>query len=258
MSSNPKSKKTDTQYKRCFGSIYKTVAQHQLEKCQIEYGKVMGNTNFYIQIGKVITYNDSKITQLWMFRENIDDEILENRQVTFDKIYLTAQENNQPFISKYEVSKHVYVYNGVKYSIEKDESVPFVQNSVETDFLADFLCENQPLNLRFVCEKYKTMKTNAPTTKYYDSIHEQHTVVYKFYDAITVHFIIEFDITRDNGIELVENSKINRILIEIDKQLDFDNEESKGLFEQILSLIVFGDIREAHPHTYNLIRKYTK
>jgi hypothetical protein len=191
-----------------------------------------------------------------MFHEHLEEEALQNSQATFERVLQTAHTNEQYFVTKYEVSKHIYVYNGWRSIIEQNTCVPFIQTNAETDFLADFSCENQHFDVRFVCDKYKILETNGPSIKLYDSIHEQHCVVYKFFDAISVHFIVEFDITRKKSVEAIENTRINKIVVEIDKQLDFEDENSKGLFEQILSLLLFDEVREAHPHTYNLVRKF--
>jgi hypothetical protein len=261
MASKKKSKKEAASivtFKRCFGSIYKCIAHHQTEQCQKELGGGTKSCDFKIQFGKIIEYQKPDLSRLWMFHENLNEEQLTIKQETFDKLWLEthSQANEQKCISKCTTSKHIYVFNGWRYTIDKLHSEPKIEYRVETDFVADFLCALQDTDIRFVCEKYTSVETNAPTLKYYDSIHEQHVTRYTFYDAIHVDFIVEFDITRAKKREVVEDSRINRINIEIDRQLSFDDDESKALFEQILSLIVFDQILDSHQHTYNLVRKF--
>jgi len=245
-------------FKRCFGTIYKTITHHCSENCRDDYGGTVKQSNLFVIIGKSIPYLGNVMARIWTFNENIPDDMFDQAQSTFQQIYFTASTDNkndtQPIITRDETTQHNYIINDWRYIVKQNIPEPIIQRAVEADCLADFSCNGLPFDIRFMCDKYHTVTVNAPATKYYDSKHEQHTTVYTFYDAIHVHFIKEFDITNDT----IKPRKINRIQIELDRRIDFECDESKGLFEQILSLILFNKVKDVHQHTYNLNRKFCK
>lgn len=244
--------------KRCFDAIYKSIAHYNYCECECDNDDRRKRTlngsekELKIALGHIIPHSRNDLTRLWMFREHFEEKDFTNRIELFEILCNTVKDG----ISKDTISQKIYIFDGWRCKIDNNSKQSIVHKNVETDYLADFRCQGQDIDIRFTSECYTTALTNTSTLALYDSIHEQHITRYTFHDAIHVDFIVEFDVTRPKDKQNVLNSRINRIHVNIDKHLSFSDKESSQLFEQILDLLVFCHIPDQCMHTYNILRKF--
>lgn len=240
-----------TVFKRCFDSIYNEIIDHSVD-C-IRYDERYCTPYLKITIGKTL-----QINSLWVFDGNIQDDTFNAIQGLINKLYISCIEKknaNRLSITHTHHCQRLYKSNGWRNVSYYDSNVPEQYTVKQIDFLYDFLCNGRNLDLRLTCEQIKKDdKLNMPCIYEYDSIYEQHCNIYCFSNAIYVHFIVEFDITLDGN----ESKRYNRIEISFDETINFKNNfELKMLFDQILCMIVYRNIKGSDKSIYHLARKFS-
>lgn len=231
--------------KCCFSSIYDIIKNQVSIKCC--YPKII--------IGNITSNNE----KLWIFNEHIPNQRFTMIQQSFEQLYSTPGNLLQQSIEKNTKTFKKYIIDEWKYKIEKTSKYP-MQYRNQLNFLADFESNDNTHNLfdiRFI--KNIHIESNdtvgIPNFKNYDSILEQHYETYLFFKIFKIHFVIEYDISK----KLQTIKSVNKIYIEIiDDHIDYNDSTIQILFTQILSIIIFNDIKINKKATYDVIRKFYK